>query len=249
MYTNEYGNREDPTIILLAPMMVSGENLYEIMSPHFKRQYHFIFPDQGGHGKAGAYISADDKYAQLKKALVKSGHRDIFLVYVASMGSAIGYRLFMDKEFEVKHAWFDGVVLTEKAAFAEWLMKTMFHRQRRKLLKSHIDASPSIVKMYGHDFARMMTHNLERITEADIDHICYACCHYRLRLLSNEEQRKLHLDFGEKDPDLRYAKKSIPKYMPSVKPTIRKGYTHCAYMAAHPAEYVQEIESFIAELS
>lgn len=106
------------------------------------------------------------------------------------MGSAIGYRLFMDKEFEVKHAWFDGVVLTEKAAFAEWLMKTMFHRQRRKLLKSHIDASPSIVKMYGHDFARMMTHNLERITEADIDHICYACCHYRLRLLSNEEQTR-----------------------------------------------------------
>lgn len=97
MYTNEYGSREDPTIILLAPMMVSGENLYEIMSPHFKRQYHFIFPDQGGHGKAGAYISADDKYAQLKKALVKSGHRDIFLVYAASMGSAIGYRLFMDK--------------------------------------------------------------------------------------------------------------------------------------------------------
>ena len=32
--------------------------------------------------------------------------------------------------------------------------------------------------------------------------------HYRLRLLSNEEQRKLHLVFGEKDPDLRYAKKS-----------------------------------------
>ena len=36
MYTNEYGNREDPTIILLAPMMVSGENLYEIMSPHLR---------------------------------------------------------------------------------------------------------------------------------------------------------------------------------------------------------------------
>ena len=40
MYINEYGNKTDSVILLLAPMMVSGENLYEIMKPHMKGEYH-----------------------------------------------------------------------------------------------------------------------------------------------------------------------------------------------------------------
>jgi hypothetical protein len=56
---------------------------------------------------------------------------------------------------------------------------------------------------------------------------------------------KLHLDFGEKDFDLRYSKNTIPVYMPKAEVTIRKGYAHCGYMAAKPAEYVRQIEEFI----
>ena len=33
MYINEYGSRDDPTVILLAPMMVSGSDLYNLMKP------------------------------------------------------------------------------------------------------------------------------------------------------------------------------------------------------------------------
>lgn len=40
MYINEFGDKEAPTIILLAPMMGSGADLYGIMSPYFKGQYH-----------------------------------------------------------------------------------------------------------------------------------------------------------------------------------------------------------------
>lgn len=29
MLVNEYGNRNDPTVILLAPMMISGSDLYQ----------------------------------------------------------------------------------------------------------------------------------------------------------------------------------------------------------------------------
>ncbi|MBE6117542.1 MAG: hypothetical protein E7188_03210 [Erysipelotrichaceae bacterium] len=99
--------------------------------------------------------------------------------------------------------------------------------------------------MYGYDFARMMTHNFARITESDIDAICHACCHYDLRRLTKEEQAKLHLDFGEKDFDWKYSKKTIPVYMPEAELVIRPGYQHCAYMAAHPREYAEEMEAFI----
>ena len=39
--------------------------------------------------------------------------------------------------------------------------------------------------------------------------------------------------------------KAIPVYMPKAELTIRPGYQHCGYMAAHPKEYVEEIEQFI----
>ena len=73
MVVNEYGSPTDPAVILLAPMMVSGSDLYELMSPHFSGTYYFIAPDQGGHGKAGSYKNADDEYRQLKAWLLDNG--------------------------------------------------------------------------------------------------------------------------------------------------------------------------------
>jgi hypothetical protein len=91
----------------------------------------------------------------------------------------------------------------------------------------------------------MMMKNFERITVSDIDAICHACCHYDLRPLTDEEQKKLHLDFGEKDFDWKYSKKTIPVYMPKAEVTIRPGYPHCGYMAAETEEYVRQIEAFM----
>ena len=36
MFINEYGDKNDPLVLLLAPMMVSGEDLYQLMHPYFK---------------------------------------------------------------------------------------------------------------------------------------------------------------------------------------------------------------------
>ena len=245
MFINEYGGRDDPTIVLLAPMMVSGSDLYGMMKPHFKGRYHVVAPDQGAHGRAGAYVSPDEEYRALKQFLTETGCTRIALVYGASLGMAVGYRLFLDPAFEVERAWFDGVALARNARFAEWFMKRMFRSRKKTLAKTRAEASPSLVKMYGYDFAKMMTRNFERITIEDIDNICRACCHYDLRKLTDDEQRRLHLDFGEKDFDWKYSRKTVPVYMPKAELVIRPGYPHCAYMAAEPKAYVEQIEAFM----
>ena len=86
MFINEYGDKNNPLVLLLAPMMVSGEDLYQLMHPFFKHEYHYIAPDQGGHGKAGAYISADEEYKTLKSFLLDEGYREIELVYATPIG-------------------------------------------------------------------------------------------------------------------------------------------------------------------
>ena len=248
MFINEFSSRDHPTIILLAPMMVSGTDLYNLMQPYFKEDYHFIAPDQGGHGKAGAYLSAEEEYKTLRSYLLDTGCTEIALVYGASLGVAVAWRLFSDPAFHVAHAWFDGVALARSASFAEWFMKRMFRSRKKKLAKTRVEASPSLMKMYGYDFARMMTKNFERITISDIDAICCACCHYDLKKLTDDEQKKLHLDFGEKDFDWMYSRKTIPVYMPDAELVIRPGYQHCGYMAAETKAYVEQIEAFIKKL-
>lgn len=34
MFINEYGDKNNPLFLLLAPMMVSGEDLYQLMHPY-----------------------------------------------------------------------------------------------------------------------------------------------------------------------------------------------------------------------
>lgn len=245
MYINEYGNKNAPVIVLLAPMMVSGQNMYELMNPYLKGEYHIVAPDQGGHGKAGAYVSADQEYKELKDWLLKNGIKKIRLVLGASLGVAVAYRLYLDSEFEVDKAWLDGVALKRSANFAEWFISRMFRSRKKKLSKKPAGASKSLVKLYGYDFANMMKGNFERITESDIKAICHACCHYEIQKFIDEQQKNLHLEYGETDPDYMLSKKTLAKYLPNVNPIIRKGYSHCGYMAAHTKEYVEEIECFI----
>ena len=87
MFINEYGNRNDPTVILLAPMMISGSDLYGQMSQFFQDSYHIIAPDQGGHGKAGAYISADEEYQTLKSFLLETCCTDVSVYFWPSSAS------------------------------------------------------------------------------------------------------------------------------------------------------------------
>ena len=245
---HEYGNPSDPLIVLLAPMLLSGEDMYNIFSPHLKGKYFIIAPDQGGHGNAGRYVSAESEYHELKEYLISKGYTDIKLLYGASLGVAIAYRLLGDKDFNIEKVWFDGVALNKSAAFAEAFMKNLFRRRKKMLARTHVDASPNLVKTYGYDFAKKMTSNFARITLYDIDNICYACCHYDLRPFSADQQKRLHLEYGSKDFDLGLSKRAIRKYLPEAETVIRDGYPHCGYMAAHTAEYVEEMEKWLGAI-
>lgn len=50
MFINEYGDKNNLLVLLLAPMMVSGEDLYKLMHPFFKGLAHaelvMMFPER-----------------------------------------------------------------------------------------------------------------------------------------------------------------------------------------------------------
>lgn len=247
MYIHEFGDRTHPTIILLAPMMLTGSDLYREMAPYFKGQYHVIAPDLGGHGLSGRYISAHEEYRQLKAHLSQTGQRQIALVYGASLGVSVGYRLLMDDDFTIDHAWFDGAAFHQNAKALELMMKSLFRLRKKQLASSEIKASPSLRKTYGDEMAKVMTKNFKRLSLKEIDRMCYDCTHYNLKPVSYETQSKLHLDYCEDDLTWLIAQKTCLQYMPFVAPVIREDYGHCAYLSANMQSYVAEIEAFMKE--
>ncbi len=245
MIINEYGNPSDPTLILLAPILLSGEDLHRLMSPFFADPYHFIAPDQGGHGKAGNYVSLEAEYTTLKQFLSEKGIGKIALLYGASLGAATAYRLFQDPDLEIGCMWLDGAILNKNAMIAEKYMASMFKNHKKKMAETNREVPVSLIKNYGPDLAKTMARNLKQLTQKDVDAISHAVCHCDLKTLSSQAQRKIHLDFGEKDHALTYSKKAIPVYLPGAELVIRKGLGHCEYMAGHMEEYMEEILDFM----
>ncbi len=245
MTINAYGNPSDPAVILLAPLLVSGEDIYSYMSPFFTGSCYFIAPDQGGHGKAGNYVSLEAEYNTLKQFLSEKGIRKITLLYGASLGASTAYRLFTDPGFEIECMWLDGVILNKNAGIAEKYMSSMFKNQKKKMAETHREVPVSLIRSYGPDLAKLMAKNLKRLTQKDVDAISHACCHCDLKTLGSQVQKKIHLDFGEKDYGLTYSKKALPVYMPGAELVIRKGFGHCEYMAGHMKEYMDQVLAFM----
>ena len=50
MHIHTHGSKGDPVIIILHPMGITGEKMYEIVGSKFRGEYYFITPDMGGHG-------------------------------------------------------------------------------------------------------------------------------------------------------------------------------------------------------
>ncbi len=123
MYINEYGDKCSPTIILLAPMMISGKDIYALMSPHFKGEYHIIAPDQGGHGGAGVYISADEELIAITKELADTLRKNRTIDWQKRNSTRAKMRMMIKKLLK-KHRYppegMDDAVQTVMTQFELW---------------------------------------------------------------------------------------------------------------------------------
>lgn len=59
MVLHEYAETGRPLLVLLAPMMVFGKDLYRLMAPCCKGDYCIVAPDWNEHRAVGGHISAE----------------------------------------------------------------------------------------------------------------------------------------------------------------------------------------------
>ena len=80
MHIHTHGSKGDPVIIILHPMGITGEKMYEVVGTKFRGEYYFITPDMGGHGsEKRKFRSARAEAAALHNYLQQKGLTQIRL--------------------------------------------------------------------------------------------------------------------------------------------------------------------------
>ena len=81
MHIHTHGSKGDPVIIILHPMGITGEKIYEIVGSKFGGEYYLITPDMGGHGsEKRKFRSARAEAAALHNYLQQKGLTQIRLL-------------------------------------------------------------------------------------------------------------------------------------------------------------------------
>ena len=88
MYIHTHGIKGDPVIIILHPMGITGEKMYEVVGSKFGGKYYFLTPDMGGHGsEKRKFRSEKAEAAAMHNYLQQKGLTQIRLLYKAEQRS------------------------------------------------------------------------------------------------------------------------------------------------------------------
>lgn len=84
MLFNEFGNKENPPVILLHGMMQDWHNEYELLKP-LEEHYRLIIPAQDGfYEGSGDFTSFADQAEQIEKYILSNHNGKVIGAYGAS---------------------------------------------------------------------------------------------------------------------------------------------------------------------
>ena len=85
-----------------------------------------------------------------------------------------------------------------------------------------------VAKRYG-KYAKLLVDTLVSMDKQSIRNIVYDCGHIRLPRLLEDRQKEVIFSYGDKDPNLGHAKRSIKKHYPKAEIKIWHGYGPVSY--------------------
>ena len=157
MHIHTHGSKGDPVIIILHPMGITGEKMYEVVGTKFRGEYYFITPDMGGHGsEKRKFRSARAEAAALHNYLQQKGLTKIRLLYGASLGCAVSLHLLRYEDLNIEYAYLDGAPVARLSAVMRKIFAPVLVWQQDMIIRNREKGISDFVKRYGRDIAEHM---------------------------------------------------------------------------------------------
>lgn len=233
-------------MLLIHPMLASSESMRRYLVENILKEtneYRFIIPDLSGHGEAmiEVYVSAAEEARILTQYLLEHGVTKIDLGFAASLGGVVLFEILNRGEIRFRRLFFEGVSFYENSRLGGFLMTKIMLAKQKKGRKGPKLAVKKMSKMFGRQAGEVMAERFLRMDPLSIKNIVRDCSNVRLPKMGVEMQRSCVFSYGEKDSDLRLAKRKIPKKYPEAKLVVDKGYGHCEKMVKDAEGYVRRV--------
>ena len=245
MYIHKHGNNTDPTVIILHPMGITGTKMYEVVGQNLG-DYCVIAPDMGGHGSEKRdFRSARAEAAALHDYLLKSGRMKIKLLYGASLGAAVALKMLDYTDIEIENVYLDGAPVARLGLVMRNIFPPVLVWQKNMIAKNREKGISDFVKRYGRDIAEHMADTFLQFNKTSIRNIGNACVVGNTPLLTEDLQKRIWFDWGEKELYTKTSKPLVEKLYPHAHIIVREGYEHCEYMMKENYDYVRSLQKII----
>ena len=236
------GGQESPTVLLIHPMLSSASNMKATLCDRMGPGLRFLVPDLSAHGdEAGApYLSAASEAAAIHEWLASRGLSRLSLGFGASLGGVVLFELLRFPDLSFDQLFIEGVSFYSGGPVARVggsVLSRVMVVKHRKAVRDPKAGARKLARLYGEETARSMVASFAAMSEESIRAIVHDCSHVSLPPLSPTTQRRCTFAYGEKDSDLRLARRTAPRLYPGAELVVWPGSGHCEHMSRDSVAY------------
>ena len=246
-----YG-QDCPAVLIIHPMLSSASDMKDALCDHMGSGLRFLVPDLSAHGdEAGvSYVSAAAEAASIHEWLASHGVRRLSLGFGASLGGVILFELLRFPHFSCDRLFFEGVSFYSGGPVARVggsILSRVMVAKHRKAIRDPEAGVRKLARLYGKETAHAMASSFAAMSEESVRAIVRGCSHVRLPPLSPTTQRHCTFAYGEKDSDLRLARRVIPRLYPEAELRIWPVSGHCERMSRDSVAYGAMLRRLVME--
>ena len=236
------GGQDCPTVLIIHPMLSSASSMKAALCDHMGPRLRFLVPDLSAHGDEAStpYVSAATEAAAIHEWLTSHGTLRPSLGFGASLGGVILFELLRFPNLAFDRLFIEGVSFYSGGPVARVggaVLSRVMVAKHRKALRDPDAGALKLARLYGEEAAHAMAASFSAMSEESIRAIVRDCSRVRLPPLSPDIQRRCTFAYGEKDSDLRLARRMIPRLYPEAELRVWPGSGHCERMSRDSVTY------------
>ena len=251
MKMHVYGpfGQECPAALIVHPMLSSASSMKAALCDHMGPNLRFLVPDLSAHGDEASapYVSAAAEAGAIHEWLTSHGMRRLSLGFAASLGGVILFELLRFPDLSFDRLFIEGVSFYSGGPVARvggTVLSRVMVAKHRKAVRDPEAGARKLAHLYGEEAAHSMAASFAAMSEDSIRAIVHDCSHVSLPPLSPATQRRCTFAYGEKDSDLRLARRTVPRLYPGAELVVWPGRGHCERMSRDSRAYGQMLRDF-----
>lgn len=238
----EYGNKENPSILYIPGLFMSGE-CFEEIAAHLT-EYHCVCITLDGMDGKEDYMGLEEEKKRLIHILGERKMTEYEVVVGMSLGTIFAMELARCQELRIKKVFLDGAVNFYTSKFS-WVERKAMNYIFNGYRKSASDKEKLIQKMeksFQGNWPVQMQACMAAVSRESNRAIVDTLIHYAV---APGVRQPIRCIYGGKETNAKINAHLIKRYYPDAEIEIIPGYNHLVYANHHPEKFAGRIINFI----